>query len=737
MAEQAPQIDLEAAARVVATLDPGGEALLRNLCERYPGDAHPAFLLGALLERLGRDEAALQAFDRALGLDANHVQALSARTAVLLRMGRAAEARQQLEVALERMPSVAQLWFNLGVVQEALNDWPGALEAYDRALALPAPPPGARMNRGYVLTRLGRLEEALANNREFARLQPDDADAHLNVAEVCMSMRRPEEGLVASERALALSPEHSKAAIVRGLALAQLGRLEKSRAAFAQLRARDLDALRNFVNIFDTVPARDPDRFDPELIFLSSSYDGLHDCDWSHWSRLVATLRSEVETRLADGRGMADPALAYHVLTLPLPASMRLEVARAISQRIQSRVGDAAIGPAGPPDPARSRLRVGYLSPDIREHLNAYLLHPVMRLHDRSRFEVYLYCTGPADASAIRRAVAAAADVFVDVAGLEDDGIAEVIRKHGIDVLVDVSGYTTHSRPGVMVRRPAPVQVGYLAFPGTQAMDAVPYRIVDRIASPEEQAQDWTEALVRLPDTFFIYDGLEPLERVELSRSQYELPEDAFVYCCFNNYYKIQPEIFDIWMDILRNVPRGVLWLAGRNPAAASNLRREAQSRGVEPDRLRFAPFDSRARYRARFALADLFLDTPIFNAMTTACDALAAGLPVLTAHGREFPSRVAASLLHAAGFTEGIVDSMEAYRERAIAWGNHPEGLAELRSRRLSNPLSTPLFDAAARVRQLEQAYLEMWRRHCEGLPPQSFDVVRSAAPAWRSPWH
>src|SRR5690606_33760107 len=247
-----------------------------------------------------------------------------------------------------------------------------------------------------------------------------------------------------------------------------------------------------------------------------ASYERLQACDWSHRDVLVASLRALYEARVAVGRDMVNPALAYQVLTLPLPASMRLGVARTTSQYLCRRADRAAAQPAGSPKATRGRLRIGYLSPDIREHLNAYLLHPVFRLHDRSRFEVFCYSTGPADVSAIRRAAAAAADVFVDVADLEDDGIAEVIRKHGIDVLVDVGGYTTHSRPGVMVRRPAPVQVGYLAFPGTQAMDAVPYRIVDRIASPEEQAQDWAEALVRLPDTFFIYDGKEPLERVEL-----------------------------------------------------------------------------------------------------------------------------------------------------------------------------------------------------------------------------
>ncbi len=730
-----PDDELDLAVRIVTQGDPGGESPLRALCARFPQDARAHFLLGALLDRLGRDESSLLALERALVFDAGHVQAVSVKAAVLARLGRTREARELLAAAVERKPEVSQLWFNFGAVLESMSDFRAALAAYDRALALPGPPPGAFMNRGYVLTRFGRLDEALQNNLRLAELLPNDPDAQFNVAEVLLALRRPAEALAACERALRLAPDHSRASIACGLALSQLGRIDEAGAVFERVRAGDPDAMLKFVNVFEAGFSSDPDRFDPELIYLDGAYRRLHDCDWSERDALIATTRRVVEERLASGRDVADYGLAYNVLTLPLPDSMRLAVARNIALKLERSADTGSISP--PPVAAqRSRVRVGYLSPDFREHVNAYLLHPLLRLHDRSRFEVFCYSVGPADDSPIRRAVENAADVFVDAWELDDRRLADQIRAHEIDVLIDVGGYTTYSRAGVMMRRPAPVQAGYLAFPGTQAMDAVPYRIVDRIASPPGQKEAWTESLVYLPDTFYIYDRFEPLAADRLSRSEYDLPDKAFVFCSFNNYYKIEPGIFGIWMEILRSVPGSVLWLAGRNDAAAANLRREAKARGVDADRLVFAPFESRDRYRARFALADLFLDTPLFNAMTTACDALAAGLPLLTITGTSFPSRVATSLLAAAGFAEGIADSPAAYLQRAIQWGNQPDLLAGLRRLRLSDPLSAPLFDTKARVKQIEKAFEEMWRRKRLGLPPESFDVTVQSPPA-RSRWH
>ncbi|HVY05047.1 MAG TPA: tetratricopeptide repeat protein [Burkholderiales bacterium] len=710
--------------------------MLRKLCEENPDNARVHFLLGALLERLGRDEASLVVLQRALELDPCNVQAVSATVAVLARNNRVPEGQSLLVAALDRLPANAQLWSNLGAIREQASDYPGALDAYDEALALGNAPASARMNRGYVLTRLGRLQDALENNRIFAAQQPQNADARFNVAEVLLAMRRPAESLAECDATLLLAPMHASAKIARGLALASLERLDEARAEFDEVRARNPQAILDFSNAFDPRKSDDPERFDPELIFLSSSYERLHDCDWSQRDALIARFSEIVLQRLSSNKGIADPAVAYNALTLPLQDGLRLAIARGIAQRLEITAA-AAQEARSSRSTSRKKLRIGYLSPDFREHLNAYLLRPLIALHDRSRFEVFCYSTGPADASAIRKRVEAAADRFVEAFSLDDDGIASLLRNDDIDILVDAGGYTTYARPGVSARRPAPVQVGYLAFPGSQGMDAVPWRIVDRTASPPEQRAAWSEALVYLPRTFFIYDKFEPLAAVRVSREDYALPENAFVYCSFNNYYKIEPRIFGAWMDILRAVPSSVLWLAGRNAQAVDNLRREASQRGIAEERLIFAPLEPRERYRARFRLADLFLDTPIFNAMTTACDALSAGLPLLTVPGSSFASRVAASLLAAADFPEGIVDSLDAYARRAIEWGRNPEALQRIRRAKLTDPLASALFDTEGRVREIEAAYEEIWRRHLSGLAPESFDVATHRIAAWRNRWH
>lgn len=731
----ASEEDIASAIEAVKRAEPGEEPLLRDLCRRFPADVRASFLLGALLERLGQEDAALEAFDRTLALEPDHVQALSAKCAVLLRCGRAREAVHLLDEAVIRQPGVDQLRYNLGTAREACGDLHGALAVYDRLLASADFQQAAYMNRGYVLTRLRRLDQALENNRTLVGLAPRMVEAHFNLAEVLLASGKPAEALLACEEALRLVPGYSKARIASGLALSQLGKIDQAREAFERVRREDPGAIAGYVNLYDLRPPDDEDRFDPELIYLSGAFQALHDCDWTRRSELIDEARAIILARASAGRDFADTGLAYEVLTLPLAADLRRAVARGTSARYERNRGNAGLSsPRRNPDPAR-RLRIGYLSPDFCEHLNAYLMLPVLRLHDRTGFEVVCYSVGPGDSSPIRQSVQAASDRFVDVATLDDAAIAQAIQGDGVDVLVDVGGFTTYSRPGVVARRPAPVQAGYLGFPGTQGMSTVPWRIVDHIASPPGQSGDWTEALVHLPDTFFIYDRPHPFPSPGLSRADYGLPGDGFVFCGFNNYYKIEPGIFTLWMDILRAVPGSVLWLAGRNAIAAANLKREARMRGVDDTRLVFAPFDEREKYLARFALADLFLDTFLFNAMTTACDSLAAGLPVLTLPGREFPSRVAASLLHAAGFEDGIVETPGAYRDRAIEWGRHPDRLRALRREKLSRPAAMPLFDTQSRVRQLEQAYREMWRRHCLDLPPASFEVART--PAVRNPWH
>jgi protein O-GlcNAc transferase len=713
------------------------ESVLALAVREFPASPDAFFLLGVALHRLGRLDEAIAKLSECLRLAPAHLQAANARAAVLSGLGRDQEAHDAYRILLDKMPENAQLLGNLAFVLERLGRLPEALIGYDEALICDHLHYPSLLNRGGLLLKMGILDKALENNERLVAAFPKSADAQFNLAEVLLSLGRPAQALQACERALQVDPGHYKAMIDKGLALSELGRLQEADIAFSTVRSQSPHVYAEFVNVVDPNPSQDPGRFDPELIYLSRAYEKLNQCDWSGRDGYLNSFVKILSERLHSGRKLKDKSLAYNSLTLPVDQEFRFAIARQLSAEIEMEI-EALRRPEysfGRRD--RKRLRVGYLSPDIREHLNAYLLRPVLQLHDRQRFEVFCYSLTPDDKSSIRGGIESAADDLRDVSHLGTDRIADMIYRDQIDILMDVGGFTTFSRPMVFALRPAPIQVSYLAFPGTLAAAHIPYRITDRTATPAEQVRWWGEKLVYLPRTFFPYDQFERLPDVVLSRAEYGLPEDAFVFCCFNNLYKIEPSIFGVWMDLLRAVPTSVLWLSGRNAEAVGNLKREAQARGVSAGRLIFAPFESRDRYAARFRLADLFLDTPIFNAMTTACDALRAGLPLLTVAGEAFPSRVATSVVRAAGFEVGITGNMDEYKRRALEWATRPDQLLAHRRQLQANRARAPLFDTRSYVRHLERAFQTMWERHQRGQPPESFDVPETRVGFANNRWY
>lgn len=688
-----------------------------------PDNSHLWFLLGVSRHALGELPPAISALRKAEEIAPGAAIILNALATVLFEDGNFAEALQVLERAIVAAPDDASTHFNRGVALERTGELESAILAYQRALAIEPDNLPALLNRGAALSVAGRFREAVENNQRLISLAPQSADAYFNLSEALLGQGASEEALEASERAIELDPRHARAHIDRGLALADLGRLPEAKLALQAADSIEPGVVHSYL---DAVAPADPslDRsVNPEVFFLYRSYERKLRCDWSvlgrHIEQVEVIARESEESRLAT----IDLPLAYQSLTLPLPAEVPYRIASVIGDRYAAAIAGA--GRTFTQAPHDGRIRVGYLSADFREHLNAYLSLPLFRDHDRTRYEVTAFSIGPDDGADVRKRIAGAADRFVDLREMNDVDAAARINDVGVDILVDLGGYTEHCRPGIPAMRPASVQVSYLGFPGTMGAPWIDYRLTDRVATPREQEKFWSEQLVFLPDTFFIYDAADGFPDAGVTRADYGLPDDAIVYCCFSSYYKVEPGIFSVWIDILKAVPRGVLWFAGRNAEAVANLQREAQMRGVDSKRLVFAPFESRGRYKARFRLADLFLDTPVFNAMTTACDALAAGLPVLTLPGPTFTSRVAASLLSAADFHEGIVDSLEAYRDRAIEWGLRRDLLREVRRTRLAHPLGTRLFDAKGRVRQLETVYGEMWRRSKAGLAPQSFEIA------------
>ncbi len=388
---------------------------------------------------------------------------------------------------------------------------------------------------------------------------------------------------------------------------------------------------------------------------------------------------------------------------------------------------------AHPPQPqiARScgprtdkRIRIGYLSGELRNHSISFLRVGIFENHDKSRFEVTAFDNGWDDGGAVRARINKAMDRIVSIRDLSDDAAAATIAQAGIDILVDLNGYNGASRNGVMARRPAPVQMTFPGYPGTLGADYIDYMLGDAMVIPPQHRSHYREAIALMPYSYQANDRTKTISDRTFTRAELGLPEAGFVFCCFNNLYKIMPRMFDAWARILHAVPGSVLWLLHDNSFAESNLRKAAAARGIDPDRLVFAPRMPLADHLARHRAAGLFLDTLPCNAHTTASDALWAGLPVLTLPGNTFSGRVAASLLHAVDTPGLVATTLQDYEALAIKLATDPDLLDSVRHRLEGNRLSTPLFDTALYTRHLEVAYETMHARRVSGLPPVTFAV-------------
>lgn len=418
--------------------------------------------------------------------------------------------------------------------------------------------------------------------------------------------------------------------------------------------------------------------------------------------------------------GGADHLLPpFHLLSVP---GVSAKQQRACSE-LWTRARRAAAGVAHPAvryafDDGRGRkVRLGYLSNDFQEHATAHLLIEVLEAHARDDFEVFAYSFGADDGQSMRGRTVAACDRFVDVSDMDDQAAASRIHADGVDILIDLKGFTAGARTGIVLLRPAPVIVNYLGYPGTMGTGVCDYLITDRFLTPAASAPDYAEALAYMPHTYHPH-GRRALPGGRPGRREAGLPDEGFVFCCFNQPYKISPDIFEIWCRLLAHVPDSVLWLLD-HPQAAGNLRGEAVRHGVDARRLVFGANLPQAAHLARLQLADLMLDTAPFNAHTTASDALWAGVPLVTCPGETFPSRVAGSILHAVGLGELVAEDLAGYFELAFGIATEPGRLSALKARLDANRLETPLFDVSAYTLGLETLYRGMMVRHRAQLQP------------------
>jgi len=658
-------------------------AAYERATELRPAYAEAHFNLGAALQVVGKPEDAAAAYRQVIALRPDITAAYNNLGAALQELGRHETALAAYAAAIERSPDYAEAHYNRGVMLQALNRPAEALAAYRTAVALKPGYIEAINNAGVVLQVLGRHEDASLAHRQVIALSPDHAEACNNLGAALLAQSQFHEALAALQRALAIKPDYPEAFYNMGNAWRELGELEGAVATYQ--KALQLQ----------------PDYADA---FSQLAYHRWRACDWTDYEASQNRLLDMVRRRVA----RVPP---FYLLSTPASPADQFACAQ---QWIAPLLPPAGEMFHHAPSEPRPRIRLGYLSGDFHEHATADLTAELFERHDRSRFEVVAYSYGRGDGSPMRRRLERAFDRFVDIAPLSHRAAAARVHQDGIDILVDLKGYTYHARPQIMAHRPAAVQVNYLGYPATMGADFIDYIIVDSFVVPGDQQPFFAEQLVHLPGCYQANDTRRHIPAAAPSRTDCGLPRDAFVFCCFNNSYKITPAFFDIWMRLLDAIRGSVLWLLAPNDLVMRNLRREAERRGVDPDRLVFAAIVPRSEHLSRHRNADLFLDTLPCNAHTTASDALWAGLPILTCAGATFAGRVAASLLTDLGLPQLMTTSLADYERTARELAREPQRLLPIRDALAQRRDQGTLFDCARLARRLEAAYLRMWESRC-----------------------
>lgn len=668
--------------------------LYNRILKNSPDNFDCVYLLAILHTQQGNLRSALDMFRRAAKMRPGVLDVQYNLAVVLGMAGSHAEATQAYRRILEIDPRHADARNNYAASLLSTGQAAAALQQYDELIALQPASAAAYNNRGMALQYMKRFDEALGSYDKAIALKPDFSEAHVNRGNVLAALQRPDDALASYNKAIALKPDFADAH-------SNAGNIYCNRKSYGAA----LDAYNRALSL------RPDDSETRSMRF----YAKMNLCDWSNFDAERSALISCID------RGL--PLYPFGILAVSTSADEQLRCARLFAKtRYPTSETPLWHGEVYQHD----RIRVAYVSADFRPHAVSYLTAAMFECHDKSRFEVTAISTGPDDRSELRQRLQGSFERFIDASGSRDDEIASRIREAEIDISIDLNGFTEGARMGIFARRPAPIQANYLGYPETTGTDYIDYIIADRFVIPDRQQQYYSEKAVYMPDVFQANNSARQSSDRFRSRAEAGLPENAFVFCSFNNNYKFTPTVFDIWMDIIRKIDGSVLWLLEGNAAVKHNLQKEAENRGVNSARLIFAPRIEYSDYLARYRLADLFLDTVPFNAGATASDALWAGLPLVTCSGETFASRMAGSLLTAMGMPELITESMADYEALACKLAHNPDLMASIKMKLARNRASYPLFNTQLFTRHIETAYTAMYERYQAGLAPDHIHVPR-----------
>ena len=608
--------------------------------------------------------------------------------------GQLLKAQTLCEEILREQPDHFDSLHLLGVISYKNKRLQLAIDLMERAIKLNPNNADYCYNLGIVLYDLKQLEGAVASYDKAIQLDPDYAEAYYNRGNAFHDLRQLDAAVASYDKAIQLDPGYVGAYVNRGNALQHLKRFDAAASSYDKAI-----------------------QLKPDLDYLIGTW--LHTrmklSDWSNLESNVAELITKVESGIKSSP-------SFNILSLTTSLS------------VQKKVSEIWVNDKNPYNPSlgpitklqrSNKIRIGYFSADFRNHAVSLLMAELFEIHDRLRFELIAFSFGPDQQDEMQKRVFKSFDQFIDVRMMSDKAVAELSRKLCIDIAVDLGGHTGDNRMGIFSYRAAPIQVSYIGYPGTSGADYIDYLIADKTIIPKHSQQHYVEKVAYLPNSFQVNDRKKVISGKKFFREELGLPVEGFIFCCFNNNYKITPYSFDSWVRILNAVKGSILWLSEGNQTAAINLRKEAEKRGLDPQRLVFAKrMQSPDHHLARHRVADLFLDTLPYNAHTTASDALWAGLPVLTCMSESYASRVAASLLKSIGLPELITTDQVSYESLAIELATDPVKLRIIRDKLAANRLTTPLFDTPLFTRHIEDAYTEMFELYQADLLPDHIEI-------------
>jgi len=596
---------------------------------------------------------------------------------------------------LSRLPNCTDIaLYELGSALISVGDWFGATQALEKAFKLNPNVFEITHDLATAYAALGRYQEAFSTYQKAIAINPKSSELFYNFGRLCDDLYREKEAIEFYKKACELNPKFVEPLINIGTNLMVIG--------------DDFEALRYFDKAFN---------LDPDFTYLYGDRLYLQQKlgIWNDHQKHINSLICSIES----GKKAITP---FHLLGIVDDPELAKRVAILYADDrypINPVLGDIVKGYKS------EKIKIAYFSPDFRNHATAILTAEMFELHDRNQFEVIAFSVNQREEDAMKIRLMKSFDQFVECAHLNDVQVAKLAREMQIDIAVDLGGITQDARMGIFAARAAPVQVNYLVYPGTLGTKYHDYLLADKLVIPEGCEHLYTEKIAYLPDCYQVNDRKREISQKIILKKAEGLPENAFVFCCFNNNYKILPEIFTIWMELLKELPNTVLWLLETNGTAKENIWIEAKKLGIAPDRIIFAKKTKKEDHLARQRLADLFLDTFPYGAHTTASDALWAGLPVLTLIGNSFQSRVAASLLHSVGYPELITDNLESYKALSIQLAQNPVQLEAIRINLLANQLKLPLFNTPRFIKSIEAAYIHMYRDFQDGKAPETFHVL------------